>query len=127
MFSDRLAKLRTKADADALLGEIDAYRDSLYVYPAIKTKEKVQIPPELDKLEETVKKLELVKLTLAYEPSPEDIEAFFKAAGKILDISKDLRILGGAVVSYQGKYGDFSVRKKLVNSQFSNTNLQINH
>lgn len=122
MFSDRLAKLRTKADADALLGEIDAYRDSLY-----KTKEKVQIPPELDKLEETVKKLELVKLTLAYEPSPEDIEAFFKAAGKILDISKDLRILGGAVVSYQGKYGDFSVRKKLVNSQFSNTNLQINH
>ena len=108
MFFDRLAMLRTKDDVDALLGEIDAYRDSLY-----KTKGKVQIPPELDKLEETVKKLEVVQLTLAYEPSPQDIEAFFKAAGKILDISKDTRLLGGAVVSYQGKYGDFSVRKKL--------------
>jgi len=108
MFSDRLATLRTKDDVDALLGEIDAYRDSLY-----KTKGKVQIPPELDKLEETVKKLEVVQLTLAYEPSPQDIEVFFKAAGKILDISKDARILGGAVVSYQGKYSDYSLKKKL--------------
>lgn len=108
MFSDRLASLRTKDDVDALLGEIDVYRDSLY-----KTKRKVRVPPELGKLEEAIKKLEMVQLTLAYEPSPQDIEAFFKVAGNILDISKDPRILGGAVVSYQGKYGDHSLRKKL--------------
>lgn len=111
MFSDRLAALRTKDDVDALLGEIDVYRDSLY-----KTKGEVKEDPQLDQVEKSLKSVEIVQLTLAYDPGTADIEAFFKETGKILDVSVDRRILGGAVVSYQGKYGDFSVRKKLSNA-----------
>lgn len=108
MFSDRLASLRTKDEVDTLLGEIDVFRDSLY-----KTKGEVKKDPELDRIEKSLKAMEIVQLTLAYELGPADIEAFFKAAGKILDISKDARILGGAIVSYKGKYEDHSLRKKL--------------
>lgn len=112
MFSDRLAALRTKGDVDALLGEIDIYRNSLY-----RTKGEIKEDPGLDRIEKSLKRVEIVQLTLAYEPGPVDIEAFFEATGKILDVSVDRRILGGAIVSYKGKYGDFSVRKKLENAR----------
>ena len=133
MYSDILDQVTTKPELDALLGEIDIYRDNMYRLGKESAREVlVKYKDELDKLRQAALDLPVVRLTLALElPGSWMLEVtnwVIRAVGKavVLDMAVDKQILGGAIVSYKGKYGDFSLRKKLDNFKFSNTNLQIN-
>jgi len=73
----------------------------------------------LNDLKEELKKVKVLKISLAINPSKEQIEHIFdwvrKNLGKgiILDIDKDESILGGAIISFNGRYKDFSLRRDL--------------
>jgi hypothetical protein len=75
----------------------------------------------LESLLASLADLEPLSLTLAFEPTDGNIEKFYEWASvnvspKIfLDIEHDPSILGGAVVSFRGKYHDFSLRAELEN------------
>lgn len=67
-----------------------------------------------------------INLTLAIEPSQalmkKIVSWFKKTAGPnlTLDINVDRSILGGMIVSYQGRYQDLSLKRKL-DSRIANT------
>lgn len=70
-------------------------------------------------LKNLVKKLKVIKLALAFDPSYktiENIHNFVKntlGIGYILDIEVSEDVLGGAVVIFNGKYNDFSLKKRV--------------
>ena len=73
----------------------------------------------LNNLKEELKKIKVLKISLAIDPSKEQIEHIFNwvkenlGEGIILDIDKDESILGGAVISFNGQYKDFSLKRAL--------------
>lgn len=71
-------------------------------------------------LKELLHKLKTVRLIIAFEPSDQTIEKIHNwissnlGEGYILNIETDRAILGGAiVVSFNGEYRDFTVKKSL--------------
>lgn len=72
-----------------------------------------------DGLKSYLKNLTPVNLTIAYSPSEKSLENIynwvFKNIGEniILDIDIDSGLLGGAIISYKGKYSDYSLKKSL--------------
>jgi F0F1-type ATP synthase delta subunit len=70
-------------------------------------------------LENFLLKIPKVKLEIAFEPSDDfilEIYKWFKEKIKkkvILDISVNPKIVGGIKIEYQGKWGDFSLEKKI--------------
>jgi F0F1-type ATP synthase delta subunit len=70
-------------------------------------------------LKELIKKLKIIKLVLAFDPTHktiENIHNFIKenmGIGYILDIEVSENILGGAIVIFNGKYNDFSLKKSI--------------
>jgi len=79
--------------------------------------------PSLEKvltgLKVDLKKIKILKISLAIDPSQEQIDHIFDwvkenlGKGIILDIDKDESILGGAIISFDGTYKDFSLRRTL--------------
>ena len=73
----------------------------------------------LNDLKEDLKKMKILKISLAIDPSKEQIDHIFDwvkenlGKGIILDIDKDESILGGAVISFNGQYKDFSLKRTL--------------
>ena len=73
----------------------------------------------LNDLKEDLKKMKILKISLAIDPSQEQIDHIFDwvkenlGKGIILDIDKDESILGGAVISFNGQYKDFSLKRTL--------------
>jgi len=73
----------------------------------------------LNNLKEELKKIKVLKISLAIDPSKEQIEHIFNwvkenlGEGIILDIDKDESMLGGAVISFNGQYKDFSLKRAL--------------
>lgn len=71
------------------------------------------------KLQEAVSRLPLVRLTFAFSPSPKILETTSDWAKNtfghdaILDIEIDEKILGGAIVVYEGIYKDFSLKNRI--------------
>lgn len=67
----------------------------------------------------TICALPILKLTLAFEPSEAVIGNLSRwarqnlAAGILLDLSLDRSVLGGSVISYNGKFYDLTLKKKL--------------
>lgn len=67
----------------------------------------------------TICALPILQMTLAFEPSEAVIGNISRwarqtlAPGILLDLSLDRSILGGAIIIYQGKFFDYSLRKKL--------------
>lgn len=70
-------------------------------------------------LKELMKKLKTIKFVLAFDPSRKTIEKlhnFVKdtlGIGYIFDIEISPEVLGGAIVIFNGKYNDFSLKKKI--------------
>lgn len=70
-------------------------------------------------LKEDLKKIKILKISLAIDPSQEQIDHIFDwvkenlGKGIILDIDRDESILGGAVISFNGQYKDFSLKRTL--------------
>lgn len=63
--------------------------------------------------------LPLVALTLAIEPTPAKIQAIWEKVCGFLDqpcvlaLTVDAWLIGGGTVTYQGRYGDYSLKSKL--------------
>jgi len=70
-------------------------------------------------LKDLIQKLKVIKLILAFDPSKkttEKLHSFVKETigiGYILDIEVSQDVLAGAIVVFDGKYKDFSLRKKI--------------
>jgi F0F1-type ATP synthase delta subunit len=81
--------------------------------------DKQMITEYLTGLKEELQKLKTLKLSLAFEPSKDLIDHLFiwiiknLGYGIILDIQKDKTILGGAIIEFEGKYEDLSLKKAL--------------
>jgi len=72
----------------------------------------------LNSIKNQIQQLNILKLQLAFDPTEETIDTLFRwiaenyGSGIILDIHKDESILGGAIVTFNGKYKDLSLRKR---------------
>lgn len=126
MYSDILDQVTTKPELDALVGEIDIYRDNMYRSGKEPVREVlVKYKDELDKLRQAALDLPVVRLTLALTPPGNWILEIrnwvIKAVGEVvvLDMAVDKSILGGAIVENAGKYGDYSLRKMIYNLKFT--------
>lgn len=70
-------------------------------------------------LKELIKKLKAIKIVLAFDPSAKTIENIHNfitdslGIGYILEIEVLQEILAGAIVIFNGKYIDFSLRKRI--------------
>jgi len=136
--------VKTQVDVTALINEIDILVDSLYrtgedsYAKVLHTKigvESAKLFSEAHDDKETRKQslLQLksdltnlvpLRLTLAFYPTPESVDKIVTWArtnidkAVIMDYVVDSTILGGAIIEYQGKYADLSLRKKLDESFF---------
>lgn len=77
-----------------------------------------------------LKKFKVIKLVLAFDPTPktiENIHDFVKETvgiGYILDIEVSQDVLAGAIVMFNGKYADFTL-KKTIEDAFAEKRNQI--
>lgn len=134
-----LALIKTKDDLNTFRAEIDLLKDSLFekqknldytlansvrssVSQAIKTDlSSASLSPEnyFNGLLAELDQLKILQLTLAFEPPPKSITrlsdwvAANLGPGLILDLQFDPTILGGALIAYQGKYHDYSLKSAL--------------
>lgn len=122
MYSDILNELRTTNDRDTLILCIEEFLSKgvdsdKFNFNKLSDEEKNS--KNLEKLISDLKKIEVVRLTLAIDPSRDFLEKIYqsllnKIPEKFLiyfEIKKD--ILGGVIVVWKGKYCDLSVEKKI--------------
>jgi len=73
----------------------------------------------LNGIKQDLKKIRILKMSLAIDPTNETIDHIFEwvkknlGEGIILDIDKNETILGGAVISFDGMYKDLSLKRTL--------------
>ena len=73
----------------------------------------------LTKLKEKIQTLKILELNIAFDPSDKTIETIHDwvlnniGEDYVLSVTVDKRLIGGAIVIYDGKYKDFSLKKKL--------------
>ncbi|MEK7182985.1 MAG: F0F1 ATP synthase subunit delta [Patescibacteria group bacterium] len=140
-YSKILRSVRTREELDTLTSELELLKKARYTLKKEGSFEKVlarevQAPMAallrealaqssgdaasfIDGLEKILTSLTFVKLTLAFEPTEQQRARFSEwvytnvGPGVVLDITVEPRVLGGAIIEHEGKFGDFSVRKKL--------------
>lgn len=82
---------------------------------------KEQIRNFLTGLKKLLGKFRTIRLIIAFDPSEKAIENIYNwvssnlGEGYILDIETNENLLGGAIIVFQGKYKDFSLKKTLEN------------
>lgn len=137
MYSEILLKVKTEEEREALIEEINGLKASLYQNGSffddtLRTKvrdwvsqiiKNATAQKEIDKekylqgLIEELSKLKSAKLVLAFEPTEAAIQRYHEfiskevGEGVALDISCLPGILGGAIIIFEGKYRDFSLRR----------------
>lgn len=138
MFGEVFDLIKTKEDLVSLMEEVDLLLDSLYeesgsVYDeTIQTKvrartativtdaiekSKIRKKDYLQKLSDELGKLKVLKLTVSLNLAQQNINSIYKwvyaniGEKIVLDLRKDETIGAGAVISFGGKYGDFSASK----------------
>ena len=114
-----LSSLYKKDDLDKVLNEQVRGSTASFFPKEIATMDRPQIESQLKLLQKRIFNLEEFSLTLAHEPT----HAFLTELTGIirgvlgnlivLDITVNPRIVGGAVVSYRGKFLDYSLKHKL--------------
>lgn len=81
--------------------------------------DKEQVRDFLDTLKNLIKKFKVIKLILAFDPTRATIENIHEFVSKnigigyVLDIEVSESVLAGAIVMFNGKYNDFSLRRNL--------------
>lgn len=130
MFSDVLQQVKTSDDVDVLLQDIDVLVDSKY-----RLKDEGKLNPKttkvlreykgsLDVLRKGLRSLPVVRLTLAFEPDEKTVNMVIDWCRREVDtqavvkMDVDEAIVGGAKVSFGGRYGDFTLRNKLAKVDF---------
>lgn len=132
--SKLFAKIRTRIEAQQLRAEMELLLNSLFEGDqryaqiakqvrswvwAIMQEEMPQESSErkeyLDRIINQIDTLELLELTLAFEPSEKTLSEIFSyiqqstGPGVILDLHLDRTILAGIKISFRGLYRDFSL------------------
>lgn len=88
------------------------------------------------KMQDDVRKLSVVTLTIAYETDETSLKTFlewfiFNLKKQILiDIQKDKKLIAGATINYNGKYKDYSVKPlfdQLVSQRINSSNTNDNY
>jgi F0F1-type ATP synthase delta subunit len=140
IFSEIDALVLTKEDFNQLMNEIDLLESSLYelkegnfdevmagkvrkvsasaIGHFIEGKDRAQA---LKQIKEHVMAIQFLEITLTFEPTKKLLEKILSWVENssqrrlAIDIKVDANIIGGAKVSYQGKYFDGSLSTKLAN------------
>jgi len=115
MYSNILKKVTTVSERDKLLADIEAGRVREWFAAEVEgNKEEF-----LNGLRKELEVLKVMRLELAYRPSAEDA-AFYHdwvlgnlGEGILLDFFLEPEVIAGAVISFEGKYFDYSVKRKL--------------
>lgn len=139
MYSELLNLIQTKNDLTIFRQEIDLLKASIYnenvnfdivlnskvrknVVPVIikvMTENKKDAPTFIKEIENEIKNLKTIKITLAFEPNNQNFAAIYQwfldnlGSNIILDIYHNPNILGGIQVSNNGKYFDASLIAKV--------------
>jgi hypothetical protein len=140
-----ISRIRTTDERDALIAEIDMLLANLYEHKgagftsALHSQVRVWvaeelrngIPENIDAVEnylksmkERLEKLKVISLKIAFEPTDSSIDKFSDFSRKnispdvILDITTDAKIYGGAEITYNGEFRDFSL-KRLFQEEYS--------
>lgn len=138
VFSEILNLVSTKDDFLLLTKELDLLGQSLYklgqssfesalVNSVRKSTASVvsnavaggKKPDVLDRLKEELKKIEFIDLTVATEPSSQTLRKISdwvkSSVGQniAINIIVDKDIISGAIISFRGKYLDFSIKSQL--------------
>jgi len=113
-------KIKTKQEVENLLLMIDEKLDGGRPRFPDWVKEEVKDGPEgWGKLKERLESLPVFSLTIAFEPTEEfrgKLANWIKENVEkkaVLDLKIDKEILGGAIISWQGKYRNYSLSEKL--------------
>ncbi|OGH14546.1 MAG: hypothetical protein A2687_00820 [Candidatus Levybacteria bacterium RIFCSPHIGHO2_01_FULL_38_26] len=114
---------KTENNFESYLNQISAHNARMIREASeknsIDTKNQSMINDYLEGVKEELRKLKTIKITIAFEPSNKSIDLIFTwvsqnlGIGHILDISVEKSILGAAIIEYEGKYEDMSLKKKL--------------
>lgn len=145
-YSDLMTSLKTTQDVAGFTSEIDTFLqkgtlDAIGTNTAEKIKktfaknnldanDKNIVAGFFSDLKELLKKLKVIKLVLAFNPSQKMLENLHNfveeniGAGYILDIEILDEVLGGAIVMFNGRYSDFTL-KKTIEETFANKNTEI--
>lgn len=130
--------VRTVYEADILLGEVRLLMTSFYKSEddfgkaltknirgassnfikklTDKSEDKLGV---LKNLEKEIQELPRIHLIVGFEPNDETITKIHTwlrsevSSNLILDLVYDYQILGGAIIEYQGKFADYSTKKKI--------------
>ena len=126
MYSDVYELALTTQDREHLLREIDMVVDSLYKTEVVTSEVRRQVAEVLAKykdnlpgVREAVKKMRDMKMEVARDLSQKGVEEVCTWVRKCLgeDVLVDFvvkpELIGGATVYWEGRYGDFSLKKKL--------------
>jgi len=146
IYFDLITSLKTVQEVASFASEIDTLMlgktlDSISSNSAQKIKEvfsknnldindRDTVAGFLETLKGLLKKFKVIKLVLAFDPTRktiENIHNFVKETlgiGYILDIEISQDLLGGAVVIFNGKYYDFTL-KKSIEDTFGTKNKEI--
>ncbi|MBI2031787.1 MAG: hypothetical protein HYT08_04210 [Candidatus Levybacteria bacterium] len=145
IYSDIIKAVKTTADAEDFLSQIDALFAKLFkTTPGsfdenlkkiigsnfaallresleknnINKNDQSSIEKFLNGLKDYIQQLKILKLQIAFQPSDEMIDDIFVwvseniGQGIILDISYDISLIGGAIITFEGKYRDLSLKKR---------------
>lgn len=145
IYFDLITSIETAQEADSLSSEIDTLEDALFQAKnmsldmaiasiGISTGQKIKkifaknnldfnnkeaVSAFLQALKDLIKKFKVIKLILAFDPSPNTIAKIHASItktigiGYVLDIEASEKIMAGAVVIFNGNYNDFTLRKSL--------------
>jgi len=139
MYSDLIKLARTKDEAFRVSEQLEVVLEALYQNSpeALNLALSKKIDTELSKVlkeafekgvdkvkflkgaKEVLGELKEISLTIAFDPREEtktQLAGWVRknlGEGVILDLKKDERVVGGAVIISQGNFRDFSLRKKI--------------
>ncbi len=141
MYSDIFDSIKTKHQLDLLLEEIEVLKNSIYETKAetfedvlskevrdyiadfmrrdLKRDSEITKQEYIAGLEKALAKIKIIKLTTAIEPTDHFVETLSDwvakniGAGIVIDFKVNTQVVGGAMISYGGKYHDFTLAKTL--------------
>jgi len=145
IYFDIITSLKTTREVESFVGEIDTLMlkffeseevspekmlDSISENSSLKIKQtfaknnldfnnRDTVSKFFKTLKEIIKKLKVIKMVLAFDPSTKTIENIHDfitdllGIGYVLEIEVSQEILAGAIVIFNGKYIDFSLKKRI--------------
>lgn len=142
-YQELFSQVRTKDDLEVLTDELEAVKNSLYrvnssvdktLHDSVRERTALALQRilassqdqknEIDKIIEASRKLSNLNLKIAFEPTEKTIDKIYAwvstnvGEGIVLNFEYDPAVLGGAEISFNGKYIDLTLKKALEGYKF---------